>query len=122
LLCDCNENPEREIEMLRVLDEKRVDGVIVAAPRMDSRRLLPAVSVHQEVVIINRQFETQNAEKAIGYVFNDDQDGGYKATRLLLEQGHAQVGFLAGPKASYGSQRRMRGYCHGTAGTDFEKH
>ncbi len=110
LLCDCEEDPERELEMLDVLDEKRVDGVIVAGPRVDSQRLIPALAQHPNVVIVNRQFDTRNHSTASGYVVNNDEAGGREITRLLLEHGHKTVGFLAGPKMSYGSQRRLSGY------------
>lgn len=110
LLCDCDEKPERELEMLHVLDEKRVDGVIVAAPRVDSQLLIPAMAVHPSVVLINRIFPEQPDSNVVGYVVNDDENGSKKITHLLLELGHQKVGFLAGPKASYGSKRRMVGY------------
>ena len=110
LLCDCEEDPERELEMLDILEEKRVDGVLVAAPRVDSRRLIPALAHHPNAVIINRQFKEQNSVTALGYVINDDEGGAREATRLLINKGHPAVGFLAGPQRSYGSQKRMDGY------------
>lgn len=110
LLCDCNEEPERELEMLHVLDDKRVDGVIIAAPRLNSLQLLPELERHRDVIIINRHFENGNHNSVIGYVVNDDQEGCRKAIEYLLNCGHSTVGFLAGPQASYGSQRRMLGY------------
>jgi LacI family transcriptional regulator len=110
LLCDCEEEPERELEMVNVLVEKRVDGVIVAAPRLDSQRLIPSLATHRKAILINRQFDDPRLSNVIGYVVNDDEEGGRIATELLLTHGHKTVGFLAGPKASYGSIRRMSGY------------
>jgi DNA-binding LacI/PurR family transcriptional regulator len=110
LLCDCGEKPERELEMLNVLDEKRVDGVIIAAPRVDSRLLIPAMAVHQNTVMINRQLSERCPPNMIGSIVSDDEEGGRKITELLLKHGHKTVGFLAGPKASYCSKRRMSGY------------
>ncbi|MBN2548077.1 MAG: LacI family DNA-binding transcriptional regulator [Anaerolineales bacterium] len=110
LLCDCDERPERELEMLQVLDDKRVDGVIVAAPRLDTQLLVPAMANHANVVLINRRFDDPLQSSVIGYVVSDDETGGKLATKTLLDHGYSRVGFLAGPRASYGSMRRMVGY------------
>jgi LacI family transcriptional regulator len=110
LLCDCEEDTSLELTMLDVLDEKRVDGVIVAAPRTSTADLLPVLERHQNVVMVNRLLEDPEASIACGFVLNDDKAGGYTITQYLLEQGHRNIGFLAGPSSSYGSMRRMVGY------------
>jgi LacI family transcriptional regulator len=111
LLCDCNEDPQREVEMLDVLEDKRVDGVIIAAPRLDSAQLLPVLERHENVIIINRLFQQKDSlATVVGYVVNDDQSGSRSAVNYLFERGHTRIGLLAGPQASYGSQRRMLGY------------
>jgi LacI family transcriptional regulator len=116
LLCDCEEDPERELEMVDVLYEKRVDGVLVAAPRVDGQRLLGALEPHSNVVIINRKFDEQYSQPPFGYVVNDDAEGGRSAIQLLLDYGHRKIGFLAGPSKSFGSQRRLIGYQNALAG------
>lgn len=110
LLCDCEEKPDRELAMLEVLDEKRVDGVVVAAPRSVSEKLLPLLARHPNAVVVNRLFQSTHASTASGYVVNDDKAGGYLVTKHLLASGHVAVGFLAGPETSYGSARRNLGY------------
>jgi LacI family transcriptional regulator len=110
LLCDCEEDTSLELTMLDVLDEKRVDGVIVAAPRTSTEELLPILARHQNVVVVNRLFDESEEPIACGYVLNDDKAGGYTITQYLLERGHRNIGFLAGPSSSYGSLRRMVGY------------
>ncbi len=110
LLCDCEEDTSLELTMLDVLDEKRVDGVIVAAPRTTTQDLLPILARHQNVVVVNRLFEETENPIVCGYVLNDDKAGGYIITQYLLEHGHRHIGFLAGPSSSFGSMRRMKGY------------
>ncbi len=110
LLCDCEELPDREIAMLEVLEEKRVDGVVVAAPRSETEKLLPIIARHPNAVIVNRLFKEADSANVSGFVINNDKAGGYKVTKYLLENGHSQVGFLAGPGSSYGSIRRNLGY------------
>lgn len=110
LLCDCEEDADRELTMLDVLEEKRVDGVIVAAPRTTTEKLLPSLVRHPYVVVVNRLFDDTDETTVRGYVINDDRNGAYTIIKHLLNQGHRAIGFLAGPKTSYGSMRRLRGY------------
>ncbi len=111
LLCDSEENPQRELEMLDVLYEKQVDGVLVAASRLDNQQLSAALKQHPNVVMLNRKFDGPDMGlPPFGYVVNDDAEGGRIATQFLLDHGHRNIGFLAGPQKSYGSQRRLVGY------------
>lgn len=110
LLCDCEENPELELEMLNVLEEKRVDGVIVASPRSTTNKLIPVLSRHSNVVIVNRIIDESSDPRELAHVINDDKEGGYLVTKFLLDHGHVVVGFLAGPKISYGYLQRDLGY------------
>jgi LacI family transcriptional regulator len=110
LLCDCEEDTSLELTMLDVLEEKRVDGVIVAAPRTETEALLPVLARHPKVVVVNRLFNEGEGVSASGYVLNNDKSGGYIITRHLLNTGHQKIGFLAGPASSFGSLRRLMGY------------
>ena len=109
LLCNTEEQSEREIDFISVLEEKGVDGLIMASPRQQTDLLVPLLVRHAKVVIINRFFEIDRLNVA-GYVVNDDQEGGYSGTHHLISRGHTSIGFLAGPAASYGSKRRFEGY------------
>jgi LacI family transcriptional regulator len=109
LLCNTEERAEREIDFISVLEEKGVDGLIMAAPRQDTDCLVPLLARHQNVVIINRFFDMDGLSVA-GYVVNNDREGGYCAARHLISRGHQAIGFLAGPANSYGSKRRLEGY------------
>lgn len=110
LLCDSEESPARELNLLQVLEEKRVDGVVLCASRLDPDGLGQALARHPDVVLVNRQQDSQNGAGQVGCVLNDDETGGYLATKHLIERGHSLVGFLSGPVASFGGQRRRRGF------------
>ncbi|MBN2502381.1 MAG: LacI family DNA-binding transcriptional regulator [Anaerolineales bacterium] len=118
LLCDTEEDPERELDLLEVLEEKRVDGVLVGSPRQSTKVLLPLLKRYPNAVLINRLFDAKTAE--IGFVLNDDRKGGYLATRHLITAGHSAIGFLTGPKGSYGSKKRLEGFrqAHTEAGME----
>jgi LacI family transcriptional regulator len=61
-LCNTEEDTEREQAVLRSLEEKRVDGLILCSPRLDEASLRAALKSHSAVVLINRRlFERAEA-------------------------------------------------------------
>lgn len=105
-LCNTEEDIEREQTILRSLEEKRVDGVILCSPRLDEEPLRYALKRHAAVVLINRVM----TEPRYGMILMNDERGGELATEHLLNRGHRAIGFLAGPERSYSGQMRAKGY------------
>jgi LacI family transcriptional regulator len=106
LLCNTNEDPAMETDVLLMLEDKQVDGVIVCGLRQESALLRAALARFRAVVLVNRQLDGV----ALPAVLVDDADGGYQATRHLLQSGRSEIGFVAGPPSSYSGARRMQGY------------
>jgi LacI family transcriptional regulator len=105
-LCNTNEDPQREVDALQSLDEKRVDGVVLCSSRLGEDELQRLLSRHPAVVLVNRLFDGGD----VGTVMIDDERGGRLATQHLLQTGHRAIGFLAGPTASYSGRQRAKGY------------
>jgi LacI family transcriptional regulator len=105
-LCNTEEDIEREQAVLRSLEEKRVDGVILCSPRSDEKVLQAALEQHAAAVLINRRL----ADMRLGTVLVNDEQGGRVCTEHLLSRGHRAIGFLSGPSRSYSGQARARGY------------
>jgi LacI family transcriptional regulator len=106
LLCNTNEDPQREVAILQSLEEKRVDGLVLCSSRLDERLLHPLLEHHPAAVLVNRRLEGNG----VGVVMVDDEVGSRTITELLLQAGHQAIGFLAGPAASYSGQQRAKGY------------
>lgn len=106
LLCSTSEDTSREVEVLELLQERYVDGVIVCGFREEDAPLREALSHFNAVVLVNRRIEGEN----IPAVLVDDALGGYMVTQHLLNEGHTAVGFLSGPRNSYSGVRRLEGY------------
>jgi LacI family transcriptional regulator len=109
-LCNTDEDPERELAVLRSLEEKRVDGVVLCSSRLDDDELRQVVARQSAVVLVNRRLEPARAENGVGTVMLDDVAGGRMATQHLVDGGHRAVGFLAGPPASRSGRSRAEGY------------
>ncbi|MFP4345723.1 MAG: LacI family DNA-binding transcriptional regulator [Anaerolineales bacterium] len=105
-LCNTEEDVERELAVLKSLEEKRVDGLVLCSSRLEESELEAAVARHPAVVLVNRRSSGSN----VSAVLIDDEAGGEMATRHLLQSGHRAIGFLTGPLASHSGRRRAYGH------------
>ena len=90
----------------RALIERRVDGILLAAPQMEDdvetarlmNRQLPTVSLHHV------------PGGGIATVGSDHSLTGLLATRHLIEMGHRKIATVTGPLARRVTRSRLRGY------------
>ena len=87
LLADSHNDPERELESLRLYAHQRVDGVILiatvltAAHRALLRRMGPVVVVGQRL-------------RGVNCVYHDDYNAFYEMTKLVLAKGCRRLGYI----------------------------
>lgn len=105
-LANTEEDPQRELDVLRSFEEKRVDGALLCSSRLDDEDLRRVLDRFPAGVLINRRLEGA----AVSVVRIDDVTAGRLATEHLLRTGNRAIGFLAGPPASYSGQQRHLGY------------
>ncbi len=110
LLCNTEENTQRELAVLQSLEEKCVDGIVLCSSRLAEDDLEEAISRHPAAVLVNRRLEFADERGGVGVVTLDDIAGGQMATQHLLNRGHRAIGLLAGPPASHSGQGRTEGY------------
>ncbi|HSS61526.1 MAG TPA: LacI family DNA-binding transcriptional regulator [Candidatus Limnocylindrales bacterium] len=86
--------------------ERRVDGILLAAPQMEDDPALPHVlDPMLPIVSINHI-----AGGAVTEVTADDEQAGDLATRHLVARGHSVIGALTGVRGRRLTQSRQRGY------------
>jgi LacI family transcriptional regulator len=91
---------------IRLLMERRVDGILLAAPQLEHdtrvgemlRGKLPVVSLHYV------------PGDGIVMVGSHQSQTGFIATQHLLELGHRRIGVVTGPQNRRVTQSRLRGY------------
>ncbi|CAM3816014.1 LacI family DNA-binding transcriptional regulator [Alicyclobacillus pomorum] len=91
---------------VRLLSERRVDGVIVLAPDVDDETIVTAAGPDLPVIVLDRELTAD-------YVYSvrvDNEQGGYQVTKHLLELGHRRIVFISGPADTLDSELRYRGY------------
>jgi len=96
LVLNSDDDIRREREALRVLLEKRVDGLIVvpASPR-ETDHLLARGEPDVPIVLLDRYIDPPE----IDFVTTDDFEAARAAIRLLADRGHRRIGMLVATAA-----------------------
>jgi LacI family transcriptional regulator, galactose operon repressor len=100
-------SPDDEEAYLRLMQQRRIDGLIVARPRLRpaSRRLLAGIADSIPTVAIASRLEAPRLHS----VDIDNRGGGRMATAHLIEQGHRAIATITGPLDWPSAQARMEG-------------
>jgi LacI family transcriptional regulator len=98
-------NLQTEEARMRLLQARRVDGVIILTGRLSDQQLLKYAQ-RLPIVVTGRQLA---APKLVS-VDVDDFSGARNATRHLIELGHTRIAFIAGPADHPDATARLRGY------------
>jgi DNA-binding LacI/PurR family transcriptional regulator len=106
LLCESGNNRDREIAAVKMLGEKRVDGIVVSASTVGDFYMPLLDELDIPIVLVNRE---QGAEYAYS-IATDDIHGGALAVRYLLGLGHRRIGIITGPIESVSSTNRLHAY------------
>lgn len=92
---------------LRLMLERRVEGLILARPSvpLEPADLLPAHSAGVPLVSVG-----SSELPGFPVVDVDNRQGGYDATRHLLDQGHRRIATIVGPREWPSAAARLEGY------------
>ncbi|MFI5710540.1 LacI family DNA-binding transcriptional regulator [Kribbella sp. NPDC051620] len=92
-LCNSNEDAGREADYLDLLEQQRVQGVLITPIDPDSSRLSTLPNRGTPVVVVDRAIDDgEHCSVAV-----DDVLGGEVALSHLIELGHRRVAFVGGP-------------------------
>ncbi len=106
ILCNTDEAPAKETQYLRVLMEKRVDGIILATTAA-SRRAVREIQWQRIPLVL---FDRELAGVATHVVKVDGVLGGRLATEHLLGLGHRRIAIIHGPRDRSTGIERLEGY------------
>lgn len=108
MICQSNENYEREADSIDALMSARVDGLLVSISRetSDLAHLQKVVDEGMPMVFFDRLVEGMNATSVIV----DDYQGAYDAVEHLIDQGCKNIVHLAGPENLIIGRKRKEGY------------
>lgn len=90
---------------LRLVEERRIDGLLVATARLQSPIVSLLESDEVPHVFINRRGAPTSPS-----VVNDDEEGAAVGARALIEAGHRLLGLINGPPDIDTACRRLAGF------------
>jgi LacI family transcriptional regulator len=93
ILCDSAEQAERERRYLDLLEEQRVQGILITPVEGVGKRLRQLRQRGIPVVLVDRWAST----RSFCSVSVDDVYGGELAATHLVDQGHERIAFVGGP-------------------------
>ncbi|CAD5271425.1 MULTISPECIES: LacI family DNA-binding transcriptional regulator [Halomonadaceae] len=104
IVATSGDDPESERQAVELLLNRRVDGLILATSRLDDQ--LPS-QLRDRGVPHSLVLRTDGkSPSALG----DDIQGGYLATRHLIDLGHRDIGLVAGPSFTSSARDRQKGF------------
>jgi LacI family transcriptional regulator len=106
LLAITDERKEREIELMRVLTQRRVDGIIMTTSSEEDSELSDVMlKLRVPVVLLDRDLPAE-----LDAVTIDHRRGVAAATEHLLRLGHNNIALLTGRPSMRPARERIRGF------------
>jgi LacI family transcriptional regulator len=104
----CEEDPERERELVRMLLRRRVDGLLLvpAARVRDHSWLARELGTATPIVFLDRPPHGMDADTVV----LDNRGGARAAVEHLLAQGHRRIAYVADPGELFTAAERLAGY------------
>ncbi|CEG25387.1 LacI family DNA-binding transcriptional regulator [Bacillus sp. B-jedd] len=102
ILCNTDENAEKERTYLEMMMQKYIDGIIVASNTLSASQVtkykIPVVSIDREI------------SKELPSIMVENKKGAAMAVRFLKEKGRQRIAHLKGPDYVPNALERCRGY------------
>jgi LacI family transcriptional regulator len=108
LLCSSNEDPGKERQEVEILQQRQVDGVVIASVNAAGNTDLLQRLASQGIGLVMIDRDDHPAVKC-DRVVTDDEEVGRMATVHLIEQGRKAIAHIAGPSIVH-AKRRTAGY------------
>lgn len=106
LLCNYDEDEEKEKFYLDVMQSESVDGIILPPIHEHDPAVLQVVRNGVPVVCVDRSLAAGNLDK----IEVDNFSGAVQAVDHIIAQGHRRIGLIGGPADSSTGRERLRGY------------
>ncbi|HRU31961.1 MAG TPA: LacI family DNA-binding transcriptional regulator [bacterium] len=107
ILCNSDEDVEKEERYIELLLRKRVEGIILSPADCDKRRRIEQIISRKiPLVLIDRRISGLQIDR----VYSDSINGAYELTKYLIDLGHRRIGIIIGPRRISTAVDRVEGY------------
>lgn len=97
---------ENEVEDNFLFQKDRVDGIILLSPLRENEYVVELKRKNIPFVLLDNQFQHEDVPSVVV----DNYQGGYEATKHLIDLGHTQIAHIGGPSVFLSVEERKRGY------------
>jgi len=106
IYCSTDNDSEKTRELLRVFQDRHVDGYIICAPEGIEKDVNNLIDNGSPVVLFDRYLPDTKAD----YVVIDNYGSTYQAVTHLIENGYKNIAFVTLDSLQMQMQDRLRGY------------
>jgi LacI family transcriptional regulator len=106
ILCNTDDDPEKELKMIRFLLGRMVDGFLLASVHMRDETIAEVEKSGIPYVLVNRG----NRKGSGAYVVADNAAGARLAVQHLIDLGHKRIAHIAGFLYTDTGIERLEGY------------
>lgn len=106
ILCNSDENPNKERFYVEVLRSESVDGVILPPIHQYGKMIESLIDSGIPLVCVDRKL----ARESVDTVVMDNHKGGYIATSHFIKQGHKNIAIISSLPQFSSSDERQQGY------------
>ncbi|AWE07080.1 transcriptional regulator [Lysinibacillus sp. 2017] len=114
ILCNSDENAEKELQYIETLQQKYIAGFIIATNQLPVEQYR---KLNVPIVLLDRLLEID-----LPSVTSENQLGAEMATHYLIERHIKEVAFLSGPKNLKPVQQRLAGFQKATMEKNIKTH
>lgn len=107
ILCNSDNDPEKENRYLEMLQEKMVDGIILASAEQDLSRAPVINKISVPIVTLDRDID---GVQYVGVIKINNMNGAYNAVKHMIDRGYKKILHLSGPMRDRTAQARYEGY------------
>jgi LacI family transcriptional regulator, galactose operon repressor len=106
ILCNTDGRIDRELNYIRLMRRKRVDGLLLCSTTIEAPYLKELALARIPFILVSRL----SGQRDVPFVITDDHAGARLAVEHLVDLGHSSIGFIGGPENVQASQDRMEAY------------
>jgi DNA-binding LacI/PurR family transcriptional regulator len=106
ILCNGDDDPEKELNYLKVLKSSRVDGIIITPTGKNAGYIKNLIQSDIKIVLVDRLVEGLDCNA----VLVDNEKGSYKAVKYLIDNGYKKIAIIDGFIDRTTGKERLNGY------------
>ncbi|WP_025027773.1 LacI family DNA-binding transcriptional regulator [Caldalkalibacillus mannanilyticus] len=109
MVCDSGGQKEKELELLEILTDKKVDGLLFAGVEINGSLVKEMKNKDYPIVLVTQ--EAADGDEEIKTVIHDNVKATYDAVSFLIKNGHKKIALIGGPENDFSSgQKRLKGF------------